>query len=230
MQRATLALSILAVGCLDAPPGSIDADAARGDDAAVPRPDAACPSLAPLAPFSDDFSTGTLAWVEGAKPGRSGPGDIRMTVGNGTLRFVPGASADDHAWLQSLAFDFSNGRVAARMEMVTTDPGAEPYFGIIGPGPTERMMRFHGTTISVPSGAEVAYSAVGQLWWQVMSDEGVFHYQVSADGVEWTDLEADTPGFELVDVILEVGVNVETADSGERGAFVIDDLDLPPCR
>jgi hypothetical protein len=32
-----------------------------------------------------------------------------------------------------------------------------------------------------------------------------------------------------VDVIFELGVNVDTADDGDRGAFVVDDLDLPPC-
>jgi hypothetical protein len=229
MRRRLLALALVAAGCLGTPPGAIAPDAGDGDDARPPV-DAGCPVLPPLAPFADDFSTGALDWVEGPMPGRSGPGDIDMTVEGGELRFVPGATADDHAWLQSSGFDFSSGRVAARIRLVDTDPGAEPYFGIIGPGPIERMLRFHGAAIEAPSGTEYAYAPEDQLWWQVTSDDGRFRYQVSPNGIEWTDLEAAEPGFTLADVIFEVGVNVESAGVGDRGTFVIDDLDLPPCR
>lgn len=232
-RSATVALSLLAVGCLGAPPDSVAIDGGGddggGSDARPGDPDAGCPVLPALAPFSDDFTTGDLAWVDGAKPGRSGPGDIGMKVTEGELVFSPGPSADDHAWLQSSAFDFTSGRVTARITTLTTDMGAAPYLGIIGPAGEERMVRFDGARVTGPDGPGVAYSQAAHRWWQVLSEEGQFRYQVSADGVEWIDLEQSAPGFALDAVIFEVGLNVDTAAVGGRGDFKIDDLDLPPC-
>ncbi len=223
MTRVLLALSLLGAGCLDAPPGSV------APDAATAGPDAGCPELAPLAPFADSFSTDALDWVEGDKPGRSGMGDILMSVSSGELAFFPSAASDDHAWLQTPTFDFSNGRVAARIVLVSTHAGVHPYFGIIGPGGDERMIHFDGETIAGPSDLPVPYSPADHAWWQVTSDEGLFRYQVSSDGIEWKDLESGLPGFTLPEVRFEVGVNIDVAADGDRGVFVIDDLDLPPC-
>ena len=63
MQWSIPALSIVWIGCLDAPPGSIEKDA--GGDADAHGFD--CPDLAPLEPFSDDLSTDALDWVDGVE-------------------------------------------------------------------------------------------------------------------------------------------------------------------
>lgn len=234
MMRASACLaSVFLAACLGAPPGSVavDGGGGGGGDAGGggDSPDAGCPMLPPLAPFADDFSTDTLVWVEGAKPGRSGPGDIGMKVTSGYLRFTPGPTADDHAWLQSSSFDFTSGRVVARITELTTDMGAAPYLGIVGPDAEERMLRFDGSRVSGPDGPGVVYAPAAHRWWQVLSEAGVFRYQVSSDGIDWTDLESAAPGFALDSVIFEVGLNVDAAADGNRGAFEIDDLDLPPC-
>jgi hypothetical protein len=112
---------------------------------------------------------------------------------------------------------------------LTTVSGVVAYFGIIGAGPAERMIDYDGTELSGPAGGAVAYDPARHAWWQVLSDGGVLHFQVSADGVSWEDFDTGEADFALDSVLFEVGIAVDSAGGADRGTFVLDDLDLPPC-
>lgn len=233
MRGIAAVLAALFAGCLSAPPSSVDRDA---DVAGVPdasqgkQPDAGCPALPPLAPFADDFSTNALAWAVDPHPGRSGAGTIVMDVMGGALSFTPTADGDAYAWLQTSSFDFTSGRIAVRVPTLTTDATSLPYFGIIGEEAQDRVIHFDGSSLAGPNGGSVAYDPVRHLWWQVLSDGGILRFQVSPDGVAWEDIDAGEAGFALDAVLFEVGINVDAAGAANRGTFVLDDLDLPPCR
>lgn len=220
-------------GCLSSPPDGIAIDSgANGGDAGGPAGDASstgCQEELALAPFSDDFATDELAWAVEPKPSRSGAGAIEMLVEADQLVFEPRAAGGDYAWLQTEPFDFTSARVAVRIPEVSTDGSSEAYLGIIGPAAEELMFRFDGTRLAGPNGKDVVYMPGVHLWWQLSSESGTVRFQTSNDGITWSDLDEVEPGFELDAVLFEVGINVDSAGPASRGAFAIDDLDLPPC-
>lgn len=229
-----LLVAALAAGCLSSPPDgiAIDSGASDGDagGSAGDHDSSGCPEALALAPFSDDFTTDALAWAVEPKPSRTGAGAIAMSVKAGQLMFEPRSAGGDYAWLQTEPFDFTSARIAVRIPEVSTDGSSEPYLGIIGPAAEELMFRFDGTHLAGPTGNDVLYLPGVHLWWQVSSESGTVRFQTSDDGITWSDVDAIEPAFELDAVLFEVGINVDTAGPASRGAFAIDDLDLPPCR
>ena len=229
-----LLVAAFAAGCLRSPPDgiAIDSGASEGDagGSAGDLDGSGCPAAPALAPFSDDFSSDALAWAVEPKPSRNGAGAIAMSVKADQLVFEPRSAGGDYAWLQTQPFDFTSARVAVRIPEVSTDGTSEPYLGVIGPAAEELMFRFDGAHLAGPSGNDVLYLPEVHLWWQLSSESGTVRFQTSDDGISWSDMDAVEPGFELDAVLFEVGINVDSAGPANRGAFAIDDLDLPPCR
>jgi hypothetical protein len=236
MARSAWAVALLiaaVAGCLSSPPDGIAVDSGVSEsDGGAPAGDSGsgCPEALDLAPFSDDFSTDALAWAVEPKPNRNGAGAIAMSVKADQLVFEPRSAGGDYAWLQTVPFDFTSARIAARIPEVSTDGSSQPYLGIIGPAAEELMFRFDGTHLAGPTGSDVLYLPGVHLWWQVSSESGTVRFQTSDDGISWSDVDAIEAAFELDAVLFEVGINVDTAGPASRGAFAIDDLDLPPCR
>ena len=226
------AFVLLVAGCLGSPPHAIDVDpdASSARDAAAPGLDAlACPAYPALAPFADDFSTGDLEWAIEPKIQRDGAGAIAAGVTGGVLRFAPAAEGGDNAWVKSVEFDISDGRVALRVPTLTTDGDCEAYVTLLA-AVVQHRMRFDGVRLRTPGGSAITYDPEVHAWWQIRNQDGVLHFETSPDGITWSQIDQIPTGLDATRVRIEIGISVADAGAATRGEFAIDDLDLPPCR
>lgn len=207
--------------------GGGDAASTDGGGDSSDAPD--CPDQVGFPPFADDFASDDLTWAIDPKIQRDGPGAVQAGVSAGALRFSPGPDGTDNAWVKSGEFDFLEGRVAVRIPSVTTDSATEAYVALLAPSIVHRM-RFDGSKLRVPGGGTSIYDRDSPLWWQIRNEDLYLHFETSTDGITWSELDRIPADIDPTQARIEIGVSVAAPSGGERGQFVVDDLNLPPCR
>jgi len=200
-------------------------DATPGDGDAEP---VAC---LPVITLSDDFTGDSLdpQWVENAAAGTS------VDIGGGVLTLTPTtANPARFARIRSVeAFNMDGKRVFLELpSMVNTSTLAIAEFRWRLSGQDSYVMRQSMGVMQFGSktgGNEVIvsasqYSPVAHRWWQMRMVGGRVYGDVSANGVDWTNLDsvpADVVGQ------LEIDIRAGTRDNvAEPGALQVDNLNV----
>jgi hypothetical protein len=154
-------------------------------------------------PLTSDLRDGRPIWVETYE---TPPCDLAF--GPAGLVITPGSSSENaYSGATSPVDDHRRRRVAveiASMVDTTTEAQAFLFVSTLGGSESVSVEQHVGeikATALLPAGERVVlasapYDAAAHRWWQLRESGGVLHFEVSPDGVMWTELTTlPTPGF-----------------------------------
>lgn len=198
MRRIVCAM-VVAAGCGRL---SFDAsDAMTGLDGSLPIP--GCVGGEAAGPFITDFSQGVPAFgaIYETSP-------AQMDVFQGQLRGRPGASPGStvYAGLELDIADYRERRVfvqvptmlavtgCGQVAVVIQDDDLMQYAELSQSCGMVEALLYVGSTPTVL--AQLAYDAAAHRWWQLSARAGTLTFEVSADGVLWTEIAStSTPAY-----------------------------------
>lgn len=194
------------VAVVDGAPGDAGADGGG--------PELTCSALAMLA---DDFDDGMF----GHQWSRSYGTVTSRLEQNGMAEF-PVEPQTWSAYGSSYDYDLTGGVAAVRVVDVGVGPAIYTFLGvqqsISGPDPVARIIHYEGEIyaetkidgVSDAYGTKLTYDPALHRFWRIRESAGTLYWQVSADGVDWTDLASRELWFDARYVQVHFGLGTDT--------------------
>lgn len=222
MRRAGL---VLAAACLA--PGCRLIDAASDDD--EPRADADAAPCNPVPLVSDDFEDGVIdpAWTSYSDAGTT------LEEADGVLRVA--FSGEAQAWAGYLTIDshdLRGGSLGAEVRQVGGMTILELKSGNTRIQTYADLGTLHATVMvdaETITSFETDYLADVHVHWRMREQEGRIHWETSADGTTWSELDARPAPLPLDDVTVVVSGGGDVGDAAAEFESVDIEVADPDC-
>jgi hypothetical protein len=216
---------VLAAACLA--PGCRLIDAAADDDDPAAAADAAACDPVPL--VSDDFEDGLIdpAWTSYSDEGTT------LEEADGVLRVA--FSGDAEAWAGYLTVerhDLRGGSLGAEIRQVGGMTILELGSGNVRIQTYADLATLHATVMvdaETVTSFETDYVADVHVHWRMREQEGRIHWETSADGTTWTELDARPAPLPLDDVSIVVSGGGDVSDAATEFEAVNIEVADPDC-